>query len=533
LISHLSKYLFLFWALVFIPCLTKAQSIPVNPISFDETIRDLQLGGNYLSNSSLTIRPILFTKKNTLDSLYHLMAAKGETPLRSKTLHFLWNVGRLSVLPVEVLSKYNSHHPYGWNDAAMIPAKGFQSIVSTGLYSEIGPLAIQLNPAYIYAENNTYELTKSYGSSPTGIYKKYLIGQSSVRLNGGPISIGISNENLWWGPGKYSSLMMSNNAPGFLHMTFNSRKPLKTPIGLFEWQVIGGRLEDEKNIDMPLEIRGLRSYRKEYGSSSRYQGDWKYINAMIFTYQPTFLKGVSIGFSRQFSGLSKSVLNNSTEQTFASKYLPVFGKLFKSKLQNDDSKSWNQLADIFLRAVMPKSHAEFYLDYGWNDHSYNERDFIMNPSHSASFIVGAQKRVELRKSVWLNLSGEVTHMEQTPDYLVRWAGSWYEHYQGTGYTNANQILGAGAGFGSNSQVFSVAVNKGYKKIGILLERVQRAPNTHTVRWSELSYGIIGQYKFDGLLLSWRLSGVDSKNYGWKQDLNRFNFIGMLSARYYL
>ena len=117
MISHLSKYLFLFWALVFIPCLTKAQSIPVNPISFDETIRDLQLGGNYLSNSSLTIRPILFTKKNTLDSLYHLMAAKGETPLRSKTLHFLWNVGRLSVLPVEVLSKYNSHHPYGWNDA--------------------------------------------------------------------------------------------------------------------------------------------------------------------------------------------------------------------------------------------------------------------------------------------------------------------------------------------------------------------------------------------------------------------------------
>ena len=123
-------------------------------------------------------------------------------------------------------------------------------------------------------------------------------------------------------------------------------------------------------------------------------------------------------------------------------------------------------------------------------------------------------------------------MEQTPDYLVRWAGSWYEHYQGTGYTNANQILGAGAGFGSNSQVFSMAMNKGHKKIGILLERVQRAPNTHKVRWSELSYGIIGQYKFDGLLLSWRLSGVDSKNYGWKQDLNRFNFIGMLSARYY-
>ena len=319
MISHVVKYFLLFLALVFIPCLTRSQSIPVNPISFDETIRDLQLEGNYLSNSSLTIRPILFTKKNTVDSLYHSISSKWDTPLTSKTVHFLWNVGRLNILPIEILSKYNSHHPYGWNDAAMIPAKGFQSIASTGVYSEIGPLAIQLNPGYIYAENGKYQLTQSYGSLPTGTYKKYLLGQSSVRLNGGPISIGISNENLWWGPGKYSSFMMSNNAPGFLHMTFNSRKPLKTPIGHFEWQVIGGRLEDEKNIDMPLEIRGLKSYRKEYGSNSRFQGDWKYINAMIFTYQPSFLKGISVGFSRQFSGLSKSVFNNGTNQNFVSK----------------------------------------------------------------------------------------------------------------------------------------------------------------------------------------------------------------------
>jgi hypothetical protein len=65
-----------------------------------------------------------------------------------------------------------------------------------------------------------------------------------------------------------------------------------------------------------------------------------------------------------------------------------------------------------------------------------------------------------------------------------------------------------------------------------MERTQRDPNTHSVRWTDLSYGIIGQYKIDRLLASWRLSGISSKNYGWKQDANRFNVLGMLSLNYY-
>ncbi|MFX8805488.1 capsule assembly Wzi family protein, partial [Acinetobacter baumannii] len=67
--------------------------------------------------------------------------------------------------------------------------------------------------------------------------------------------VGISSENLWWGPGIYNSLLMSNNAPGFWHLTFNSRKPLKTPIGDFEWQLIGGKLVEDTSA--LLEIKNL------------------------------------------------------------------------------------------------------------------------------------------------------------------------------------------------------------------------------------------------------------------------------------
>ena len=39
--------------------------------------------------------------------------------------------------------------------------------------------------------------------------------------------IGISNENLWWGPSIRNSIMMSNHAQGFKHITFNTINQLK------------------------------------------------------------------------------------------------------------------------------------------------------------------------------------------------------------------------------------------------------------------------------------------------------------------
>ncbi|HQS06798.1 MAG TPA: capsule assembly Wzi family protein, partial [Daejeonella sp.] len=112
------------------------------------------------------------------------------------------------------------------------PAKGNQTSISFGASFKYGPLSIQLKPEYVYAENaefegfpseqydvvwakyynnyfNVSDITERYGEDP---YSKLFWGQSSVRLTFDPISIGISNENLWWGPGRRSSLLMSNNA---------------------------------------------------------------------------------------------------------------------------------------------------------------------------------------------------------------------------------------------------------------------------------------------------------------------------------
>ncbi len=508
-----------------------AQSVPVTSLSLDDDIRVLQLQGKISPNYSLTIRPIYFTKKFTPDSFFALIASDQKQPLKEASHSFWGNFGKLSLLPTTFLTKYNSHHPYGWNDGAMIPAKGFQSIISPGVFAELGPLAIQLKPEILNASNQAYEITDSFGTVPTKKVQRFFPGQSSVRLNAGVVSVGISTENIYWGPGQFTSLILSNNAPGFLHGTFNSRKPLKTPIGSFEWQIFGGRLEDEEL--QPEEIFNLKSYLDVYGNPTGNMLPWKYVNAMALTYQPSFLKKVFVGFSRSFTSSGENTLNKLyKEDGFVTAYLPVIGKLFKSKLVNEDQRQQNQIIAVNMRILFDKSHAEVYAEYGWNDHKYNIRDLLMSPFHSSSYMVGVKKVVEFNNNTWLDLSAEINQMEQTPDYLVRNADSWYIHYAGSNYAHLGQILGSGIGYGSNAQIFSASLRRGYNKFGFLMERTQRDPNTHFLRWTDLSYGITGQYKVDKLLASWRLSGISSKNYGWKQDAHRFNILGMLSLNYY-
>jgi hypothetical protein len=140
----------------------------------------------------------------------------------------------LQLRPVSVTIGYNTHHPYGWNDGAMIPAKGLQTLVSGGFLWQYGKFSLQLMPQLLYAPNPHFETfpTEHYegywatyyrllnnidmpARFSTVRYKKLLPRQSAIRYQLGAFSVGISTENYWWGPGRYNALVMGNNAPGF------------------------------------------------------------------------------------------------------------------------------------------------------------------------------------------------------------------------------------------------------------------------------------------------------------------------------
>lgn len=500
-----------------------AQSFPLSNFSLASDLQSYELTGKIQTGSSYMIRPVGIHRR-LHDSLLRVLYMNDVSEKNPGRKGFY---GKL--LPISSVTKFTSHHPFGWSDGALMPANGLQQLFNVGYYAKLGPLSMQVSPEFIWAANKTYERSDFYGAAnPTKNYTTFLPGQSFLKLEQGAFGLGVSTENIWWGPGHFSSLIMSNNAPGNFHASFHTARPAKTPIGKFEWQLIGGILKDEPR--QSDEIYGLKTFNDIFGV---FEVNRKYLNAISIVYQPSFLKNLSIGASRAFIGNISNVDSLGTNDNKIRAFLPVFDKLFKSKLVNEDQRGWNQLISLSIKLSFPKAHAEVYTEYGWNDHKANLRDLLMAPTHSAAYLVGAKKIVPLEKKRSLELIAEINQMEQSPDYLVRGAGNWYIHWFKTNYSNYGQVLGSGIGFGNNALSFSAMLRDRQNTIGLLFHKIQQDPNTKSVRWSDYAWGLQGRVGLPRFLFSYKFYGVKSVNYAWMQDENRFNFVGTVGVSYLL
>jgi hypothetical protein len=502
----------------------------------DDVLRQLQLEDKLDIKNSLCARPFFTNPRITSDSIHQLLDANSPLVKRGKLI--AGKYGQFEVLPLTLDNQFNSHHPYGWNLTDMIEARGWQSVVGMGIYASMGMVSVQLNPEFAYAANPNFEHNANYGAATNGTYKHLFPGQSSIRLNAGAVSVGISTESIWWGPGINNSLLMSNNAPGFLHLTLNSRRPLKTPIGSFEWQFVSGKLYEDTTV--LLENKNLTT---TYYNPLTYGGDgysgpydpskkWRYFNGITITYQPKWMPGLFLGLSRIAYAYNDSLSNG--DPSFLKTYLPTVFGVFRQNYAYglnlpSGSKRYKQMASVHLRYVFPKAHAELYGEYGWGDNQYNIRDFVLNVDHSRAFITGIRKMSPLAGKRWLDWQFEITQMSQSPSYQVRTAGNWYG-YQG-GYTNQSRILGAGVGMGSDVQTATVSWVDGLTRLGIKLERLQHDPNDYPVFWTDKSFSLLGQKRFNRLLLNVELQGILSNNYLWEQGNNAFNFRGVIKCAY--
>ena len=238
-----------------------SQNINLNESHIISNLRTSQLLGKISSKISFTKYPINI-KVLEDESTINIFNKDEYSP---EILNFFNGKGSIKLLPIDFNTEFNSHHPYNRNNGSMIPNRGYQQIISFGFNFKIGPLDIQFKPEHLFSENKDFE---GFGEGPNGHYpviwakryrlwnhidmperfgedqhNEFLIGQSSVRLNFKNLSLGLSNENIWWGPSIRNSIMMSNHARGFKHITFNTIKPIITKIGNFEWQIVSGKLE--------------------------------------------------------------------------------------------------------------------------------------------------------------------------------------------------------------------------------------------------------------------------------------------------
>ena len=494
-------------------------AIPVGFTDIDEQIRNLQLLNKIPSDQSLTIRPYYTDTKFNYAKILSLI----DSNIQYNGILYQSRGNSISLLPINFSQKLNTDHPYGWNDGAMSYSKGYQMQVGAGIFASFGNLKVQLRPEFVKTASGQYETNQSWGLVTNGL-SKILPGQSSVRYDLGKVSLSASTQNLWWGPGIVNSMLMSNNAPGFFHYSFATNRPLKTFLGNFQFQIISATLKQDSS--QGFENRNL----KKLNIQKRDRG----YNALTFTFQPVIMKNITFGLTRAFQNLAENNIVG-----FVPKYLPVLGSFFGSAY--NDTINRDQILSFNSRWVFPKNHAEVYFEFGYNDAKDNFRDLMLDMSHASGYIFGFKKLSYLNKLDYLDFGAEVIRMAQTPSYLMRNAGNFYEHGSITeGYTHNNQILGAGSGFGNNMQTVNLSYNRGWNKYGFIFNHIVQNPTQivtnsienlglRTTKWEDFSYGIQSRYRYRNILFSANLEYVNSKNYLWTNGTNRTNFYAFINT----
>jgi hypothetical protein len=481
-----------------------SQSLPVGTPGLEEYYRRAQLMGKLDSTISFCANPLFHASNSSLFTVHSSL---------------------FTILPITLQQQYNTHHPYSINDGAMIPARGYQTSITAGVFAKLGPLSIQLYPELVYAQNKRFETSTNPGAIaayngfhtaidlpeyfPERPYKKLFPGQSSIRLTAGPVSLGISSENLWWGPGTRNALMMSNSAPGFYHLTFNTVRPIRTPIGSFEGQVIGGRLETSNFLGEDASGKPL------YYTSSN---DWRYLNAMVLSYQPRWIKGLFVGMTRSFMMMWQNAKANGN-------IFPVVLPLAKKDQYGNAEQTYpeDQQISFFARWLLPADHAEIYTEYARGDHNYDLRDMFLQPNHFRAYMIGFKKLFyhDETSGKYVEFNLELTQLEQNlsnhKDRAVSFFGAYGAPLRGN--TNQGQMLGAGIGTGSNLQTISLSWGKGLDNIGFVLERfvhnndlyhqISTDPRGH---WVDINIAFKAQRSYKQFLLAAKVEGIRSYNY---------------------
>jgi hypothetical protein len=493
-----------------------AQTIPVGMVDLaEERLRNQQLisGAQY----SFTIRPV----RDSVETRF---------------------------LPISIQASHNLLAPMGYSDGAMVPARGLQTLFTGGVFLKYKALSFQFKPEILWAANTdfstfslsqtdlarramVYYLTTSdiperLGSDPI---TQFYLGQSAIRLSSKSVSFGISTENLWWGPGFRNSLLMTNNAPGFLHATFNTVKPLKTFAGNVEFQLIAGKLNGSglEPSTEEVTVAGVNYFWPK-------PQDWRYISGLSINYQPKWVPGLFLGFSRVFQLYSKDL------GTGFSDYFPLFIPIQKKSTVNEDGKNRDQLASISARWVFPSAQLEIYGESGWNDYLQNVWDFFVSPDHSYASTIGLRKLFKRPDGKYIRVAIENTSLQMTTDRILRNEGSWYRHWiVRSGYTHQGQVIGAGIGPGGSSQTIDVASISSKRALGVTVERFAHNLDffydgfkNSDQKWVDLILGGYYQARYKDYGLTSSLSFAWIRNYQWEYFNHRFNMQAKLSVTRY-
>lgn len=362
--------------------------------------------------------------------------------------------------------RYNTGFAYGTNDGAVWAGRGLTSAIQLGVAARWGPASLTLSPMAFRAENQSFfilptpltgnaaysnplffggvDYPQRFGDSP---YSQLDPGQSTLRLDLPIITVGASTANIGWGPGTEYPLLLGNNAAGFPHAFVGSSEPINIFIAHIHGSLMWGRLAQSKfsPVSGPLDY-----------TSRAEPGRRRFATGFVVVGQPRGMTGLEIGAARFIhsiwprSGIPRSYFTKAF-QGFLKKNLradtpddPRFPADAVTRGVAD-----NQLAEVFMRWVLPRSGFEMSAEYGREDHSEDIRDLEQEPDHSRFYNLGVRKVFSLRPTSMTSARFELINFQLPQLSRYRGEGEIYVHgLIRQGHTHRGQLLGAAVGVGA-------------------------------------------------------------------------------------
>lgn len=430
---------------------------------------------------------------------------------------------RFGLLSPGLVVYANSAYPTDRNDGALWRGRGVSASLQAGAEAlwdlGWGLVSATLAPMFLFQENRVFEVraVDAAGYSPyiypwhTGLidwpqrfgdraFSSFEWGQSQLRLDVRGWTAGISSENLWWGPAAHYPLLMSNTAPGFPHVFIGTARPLATPIGNVEGQLIWGWLRESDHFDLGV------------------WNDRRLLASVVVDYEPRWLPGLFLGAARSY------MAHMPQDGIGLAEYIELPYIAIRENPQGfSNAAADNQIFSIFARWAFPEVGFEAYAEWAREDHWEDLDDLLMEPDHGQAYMLGFQKVVS-SGARWVRLYGEAAHLQASNTYRSGRGApvTIYTHSQLLqGYTHRGQLLGAAIGPGSDAQILGADMFGRWGMVGLFLERVRWDNDAYYENWArfygyrghdvELTAGIRHQF-FDGnFQIGWGLARSSRKN----------------------
>ncbi len=433
-----------------------------------------------------------------------------------------------TVLDTYSLSSYNTYYAHGMNDESFWQGKGLNTFLTGGIKGQYKNLSIIIYPEIWFAQNDEFSIVppsanqeNEYASfigfidNPQRYGNGYVFhsgfGQSEIRYTGEKLTVGIGTQSLWIGPGVYNSLILSNNAGGFPKIDIGVRN-INSAIGEFEFFTWWGLLRESHYFD------------------SDSTNNENLFTGIHLDYKPVFIDGLTIGINRTLT----ANLADAGISSFGTLLIPVMTTLFGHDL-ND------QRASITLDWTFPIVGFNTYLEWARNDYQPSVRSIIQFPQRTQAYTIGARQLVYNKGEQRCLVTLEISELLVSWDYTIDGTGgpSFYTHGIVTqGYTQDGQILGAGIGTGSNSQILRADYYYERGKLSGYFQRIARTPdylfslpigsperssNNNNVEFTIGTEWVLNIFTMHTLVM-----GVEySRNFNWNyiagNDVNNFHF----------